>query len=61
MLLDGDAFILQVQGVLTRIRWGAILVMDDDDASRSILLSGATTSEVVQEKTQEEIYSSDCY
>jgi hypothetical protein len=38
VLLDGEAFILQVQGVFTRIRSGATLVMDGGDASRSILL-----------------------
>jgi hypothetical protein len=30
-LLDGDAFILQVQGVFTRIRSGAALVADGGD------------------------------
>jgi hypothetical protein len=40
MLLDGDAFILQVTGVFTRIRLGATLVANCDDAYRSKLLRG---------------------
>jgi hypothetical protein len=37
MLLDGDAFILQVQGVFTRIRSGATLAADCSGAYRSNL------------------------
>jgi hypothetical protein len=39
-LLDGDAFILQVMGVFTRIHSGATLVVDGSGASRSTLLRG---------------------
>jgi hypothetical protein len=39
-LLYGDAFILQVTGVFTRIRSGATLAVDGGGASRSILLRG---------------------
>jgi hypothetical protein len=39
-LLDGDAFILQVHGVFTRIRSGATLAADCGSASRSNLKHG---------------------
>jgi hypothetical protein len=46
VLFDGDAFILQVQGVFTRIRLGATLVVDGGGTSRSILLCGGGRSSV---------------
>jgi hypothetical protein len=58
--LDGDAFILQVQGVFTRIRsglywwWTAVARLD------LFYCAAAVASEAVQERTKEQIYSSGC-
>jgi hypothetical protein len=43
-LLDGDAFIFQVQGVFTRIRWGTTLVVDGGGAPGFFLSRGGSGS-----------------
>jgi hypothetical protein len=48
MLLDGDAFILQVTGVSTRICSRAILAVDCGGAYRSNLLRAAVAAAVKQ-------------
>jgi hypothetical protein len=59
-LLDGDTFILQVQGVFTRIRSGAMLVADAGGAPGSPLSRGSSGSRSSAGKPKEYIYSSGC-
>jgi hypothetical protein len=51
-ILDGDAFILQMQGVFTRIRSGAALVADGGGAL-GFLLSLSRTTTMLAEAVKE--------